>query len=74
VRNKVDRIILEGSIKALKNEINQILFNIKGNCWSGIVSNSKFCSLGAAIDQCKEKLEYMEELLDKLKELEPGNK
>ena len=64
----------EGAVKALKDRIGSLKFNLTNRNWDDITNSSHFTRLGDAISDGKRILEQMQETLEALQELDPDNR
>lgn len=64
----------EGAVKALKDRIGSLRFNLTNRNWDDITNSSHFTRLGDAISDGKRILEQMQETLEALQELDPDNR
>jgi hypothetical protein len=69
----IERVKHEGAVKALKDRISSLQYELIHRNWEGILNKSKYTRLGDALCIAESLLNDMRETLNALRELEPDN-
>lgn len=70
----IEKVKHAGAVKALKDRIESLRFELTNRNWEGITCSTNYTRLSEAIDDGKRILMQMEETFSALREMEPANR
>lgn len=71
----IEQIKHDGEVKALKDELNDLRFDLTNSIWNGgIMANGTYTRLGHILDRGEFIIKEMREVFAALQEIEPENK